>query len=350
MEILRPDQYAEYEHFAKKHPNGSIMQSVGWHNVKNNWGHEVVVSRDDSGKIIGGASVLVQKIPMLRTALLYCPRGPVCDYNNFAVMRDLKAGVDRLAKKYDAYSFKMDPDILDSEDTLISKLMGMGFSRFKGGDGFETIQARFNYRLHLMDRTEEELFANLTQKTRYNTRIAMKKGVEIRVVGEEYLDDFMRIMQTTGERDSFSVRPRSYFARMLQSLGEHCRLYMAFYQGQPVSGAITTNYAGKTCYIYGASDNVHRNVMPNYLIQWEMIRWAVETGCSVYDFQGVSGNIEDESNPLYGLYRFKKGFNGTLEELAGEFDYLYRPKTAKLVDKAIDFNEWLRVVCRKLSR
>ena len=189
---------------------------------------------------------------------------------------------------------------------------------------------------------------NMTQKTRYNVRVAMKKGVEVKVVGPEYLDDFVRIMETTGQRDGFSTRPKSYFARMLDALGEHVRLYMAFYQGQPVSGAITTNYAGKTCYVYGASDNVYRNVMPNYLIQWEMIRWAIQTGCTVYDFQGVSGNITDENDHLYGLYRFKKGFNGTLDELAGEFDYVYRPLRAKLVDHAIDLNEWLRGVKRRL--
>lgn len=102
----------------------------------------------------------------------------------------------------------------------------MGFTLFAGPEGFETIQARFNYHLFLNGRSEEELFRNLTQKTRYNVRVAMKHGVQIKVVGKEYLDDFVRIMQTTGERDGFRVRPKSYFARMLDALGEHARLYM----------------------------------------------------------------------------------------------------------------------------
>lgn len=111
------------------------------------------------------------------------------------------------------------------------------------------------------------------------------------------------------------MRPKAYFERMLEALGEHVRLYMGFYENAPVCGAITTNYAGKCCYVYGASDNVHRDVMPNYLMQWEMIKWAVETGCEVYDFQGVSGNLEEGSH-MYGLYQFKRGFNGRLDELA----------------------------------
>ena len=160
------------------------------------------------------------------------------------------------------------------------------------------------------------------------------------------LDEFLPIMQVTGERDGFSTRPKAYFERMLDALGENVRLYMAYYNGVAVSGAITTQYANKTCYVYGASDNNHRNVMPNYLVQWEMICWAIDNGCTVYDFQGVSGNL-DENSPHYGLYRFKKGFNGTLDELAGEFDLEFKPLTAKLIDKLIDIKEALQRKRRK---
>lgn len=349
MEILTPQKYGEYEEFVKHHPRGSFYQSVLWQKVKNNWGWEAVVSRNEGGQIVGAMGVLIQKIPLIGTSFLYCPRGPVCDVYDKNILADLKKGADALAKKYKAHIFKWDPDLLISDNRFSSIMNEMGFKHITGGTGFETIQARFNYRLYLDGRTEDELFMNLTQKTRYNVRVAKKHNVEIRVVGKEYLDNFMEIMRTTGERDGFAVRPKSYFERFLDSLGEHARLYMAFYNDIPVSGAVTTNYAGKTCYVYGASDNNHRNVMPNYLIQWEMIRWAIETDCSVYDFQGVSGNIDDENDPLYGLYRFKKGFNGTLDELIGEFDYEYRPIRAKLVDKAIGLNEYLRKLKRKLK-
>ena len=349
MEIITPDQYGEYEAFVSNHPQGCFTQSVNWQKVKNNWGFEAVVSRGGAGEIVGAMSVLIQKIPLIGTSFLYAPRGPVCDLHDQAVLADLKAGVDALAKKYNAHTFKMDPDVLMSDAQFLKVAKGMGFTQSYGPDGFEGIQARFNYRLYLNGRTEEEVFAALTQKTRYNCRVAMKHGVEIRVVGQEYLDDFVRIMQTTGERDGFNVRPKAYFARMLDALGEHVRMYMAFDQDQPMSGAITTNYAGKTCYVYGASDNVYRNVMPNYLIQWEMIKWAIETGCAIYDFQGVSGNM-DENGHMYGLYRFKRGFNGTLDELAGEFDYVYQPLKAKMVDKAIALNGTIGAVKRKLKK
>lgn len=347
MEILSPKQYAEYEDFCKQHPRGEITQSVHWHRVKNNWAHEIVVSRRADGSIAGGMSVLVRKTPF-GSAMLYAPRGPVCDRGDRDTWDDLKRGADALAKKHHAHVFKIDPDIAESDDAFRAMMSDMGFRQFKGPEGFETIQARFNYRLYLDGRDENAILMSLTQQTRRNIRIAQKHGVEVKVCGAEMLGDFVRIMRVTGERDGFNTRPQSYFERMLTALGAHCRLYMAFYEGAPVAGAITTNYAGKTCYIYGASDNVHRNVMPNYLVQWEMLRWAIETNCTVYDFQGVSGNIEDTESPIYGLYRFKKGFNGTLDELCGEYNYIYRPIAAKLFDVAVDVNERLRTVKRKL--
>lgn len=349
MEILKPEQYGEYETFVSSHPNGEFTQSINWQKVKNNWGFEAVVSRDSQGKIVGSMGVLIQRIPLIGTSFLYAPRGPVCDLHDRDVLSDLKAGADQLARKYNAHMLKIDPNVPMSDTRFIEIAKGLGFRQNYGPEGFEGIQARFNYRLYLNGRTADELFANLTQKTRYNCRVAMKKGVEIRVVGKEYLDEFVRIMQATGERDGFNTRPKAYFERMLDALGEHVRMYMGFYQDQPICGAITTNYAGKACYVYGASDNVYRNVMPNYLIQWEMIQWAVETGCTVYDFQGVSGNL-DENAHMYGLYRFKRGFNGTLDELAGEFDYLYQPLKTRMVSHAIALNGKLGGLKRRLKR
>ncbi|MDP4094849.1 MAG: peptidoglycan bridge formation glycyltransferase FemA/FemB family protein, partial [Bacillota bacterium] len=81
-----------------------------------------------------------------------------------------------------------------------------------------------------------------------------------------------------------------------------------------------------------ASSNEYRNVMPNYLLQWEMIKWSLESGCEIYDFRGVSGDL-DESNPLYGLYKFKKGFNGKFTEFVGEMDYVFKPLIHFAVEK-----------------
>ncbi|MDR2909489.1 MAG: peptidoglycan bridge formation glycyltransferase FemA/FemB family protein [Oscillospiraceae bacterium] len=341
MEILTSEGYDEYEGFIRSHPQGGITQSAGWHSVKAEWRREVVVSRNGRGEIAGGMSVLIRRMPIFGAAMLYSPRGPVCDLHDEGVLRDLKAGADALAKKHKAYIFKMDPDIDARDEIFTSIAKSMGFKIFTGGDGFETVQPRFNWRLYLEGKSEDEILAGMKQKTRYNIRVAIKKGVEIRVMGKEALGDFTRLMAVTGERDGFTVRSAAYFARMLEALGGSVKLYMAYLEGKAVAGAVTSNYAGKCCYLYGASDNENRNAMPTYLLQWEMIREAIRSGCTLYDFQGVSGNLS-EDNPLYGLYKFKSGFGGSLDETPGEFDLVYMPVRAWLLGKAISLAEWLR--------
>ena len=113
--------------------------------------------------------------------------------------------------------------------------------------------------------------------------------------------------------------PQNISAAFWRISARIARIYLAYYEGQPIAGSLAIHYGDKVWYLYGASSNEHRNVMPNYLVQWEMIRWAIETGCRIYDFRGVSGYL-DESNPLYGIYRFKKGFSGELTEFIGEMN------------------------------
>ena len=350
FEILTKEQYGEFDSFVISHPQGSFTQCSSWGKVKSNWGFEAVAVRDQSGAIVGGVAILIQKIPIINSCFLYAPRGPVCDLKNEQVLLELKKGVDVLAKKYKAHNFKIDPDTLFENQEFIDIAKKMGFTHSYGPDGFEGIQARFNYRLYLNNRTEEQVFADLSQGARRKVRIAMKNEVVVKPVGIEYLDDFCRIMQVTGERDGFNTRPKEYFKGFLNALGENARMYLGFYQDKIICGAITTNYAGKCCYVYGASDNAHRDVMPNYLMQWEMIKWSIETNCDVYDFQGVSGNLSPENNHMFGLYQFKNGFNGTLDELVGEFDFNYRPMASRFVDVAMVTNTKLNKIKRMIKK
>jgi len=196
-----------------------------------------------------------------------------------------------------------------------------GFKLSSGGKNFDGIQPRFVFRMNVSNKTEDEMMQSFHSKTRYNIRVAIKNNVEVKICDKQMLDEFLPIMRETGKRDGFPTRPKAYFERMMDTFGNHCRLYMAYYEGKPIAGTIAIQYGDKTWYLYGASANEYRNMMPNYLLQWEMIKWSLETNCNIYDFRGVSGDMS-ESNPLYGLYRFKKGFNGDLTEFAGEFDLI----------------------------
>ena len=126
----------------------------------------------------------------------------------------------------------------------------------------------------------------------------------------------------------------SHMQTMMDALGDDARLYMAFLEDKPVAGTLAIHFGNKVWYLYGASSNTYRNVMPNYALQWEMIRWAVEKNCRLYDFRGVSGDVS-EDNPLYGLYRFKKRFGGDFVEFVGEYELPIKPIIGKIVDKSL---------------
>jgi len=327
------------ERFIAAHPKGHFCQSVLWGKVKGGWQQRFVYTTDASGNINAAVSFLLRKTPVLPYYLMYAPRGPVCDPNDTEALRALMEKVRQCAKQWKGYLVKLDPDVPVTNTAFIETLESCGFTR-KNSKNFDAVQPNFVFRLNIAGKTEEEVMAQFASKTRYNIRVALKNKVEVAVGGAADLDEFTRIMRVTGERDGFSTRPKSYFEGLLNALGEHARLYVAKLDGQMIASTIAIAYGDKVWYLYGASDNAFRNAMPNYLLQWEMIRWAIERGCSVYDFRGVSGDLS-EDNPLYGLYRFKKGFGGDLVEFAGEFNYMINPAVDKLVNCGIKLRKML---------
>lgn len=321
LDFTNYDAVEEYEAFVQSR-GGSFMQSVRWAGVKRGWRHEAVISRDREGKIRATCLVLIKKFPPPFKSFLYAPRGPVWDFQDARAFRDLMLGLEELSHKYKAYSCKMDPPIEEAESEKVFSLRAAGCSFVPWQPDDATIQCRSNYILELNGRSEEELMRSFKSKCRYNIRLAQRKGVTCRVYGKERLRDFHRLMEETRTRDSFQMRSLEYFARMMDALGPHCRLYLCEYQGQALSGALCVQYGGVTSYVYGASTASHREVMPNYLMQWEMIRWAAQSGCDVYDFQGVPYWYDPE-HPNYGVYHFKTGFNGRLAIYAGEFRLVF---------------------------
>ncbi len=324
MEILSKDRYGEYEQFVQNHPKGHFTQSILWADVKKMWNFEAVVSKNEKNEIVGAIGVLIRKIPTLKYTVMYAPRGPVCDVHDAAVIADLTEGIKALAKRYHAYVFRADPDVESSDEAFAEIVKGLGYSIKEDSKTFDAIQPRYVFRLDVKGKTREEILAGFHSKTRYNIRVAQKNNVRIRIGTRADLKTFYEIMIETGMRDNFVTRSLSYFETMFDALGDHLRLYMASYGGKDVAGTIAINYGDKVWYLYGASSNSSRNVMPNYLLQWSMIEWAIDSGSAVYDFRGVAG-ILDESHPLYGLYRFKKGFGGKFTEFTGELSLVLKP-------------------------
>ena len=334
----------EMEAFIQNHPKGHFMQMPSWAGVKSFWmWRGISIYRED--ELAATVSVLIRRLALGMT-LFYIPRGPVCDRNDPSIWQEIMEALTQTAKKYKAILLYTDPDELDSNEAFRGIMEHLGF-RETSDDGFGNIQPQYVFRLDLADQNAEDIFQAFTSKTRYNIGLSQRKGVHIReyagsdVIPDFILEHFYALMQTTGERDHFYIRSQAYFQGLLDALQDDARIFIAYLHGQPIAGAIEVFCGKKAWYLYGASSNEHRNAMPNYLLQWTMIQRAMDRGCDLYDFRGVPGN-PSEGNPLYGLYRFKKGFSGTYTKFTGLFTYQFRPVCCTLLQIAMKLRRYGR--------
>lgn len=316
----------ELKEFLQTHPKTNFMQSPEWARVKSDWKNEFIVVKDNNGKIKGTMSLLLRKVPIINRYIMYAPRGFVCDIYDKETLKQLTEKAREVAKKYKAFIFRLDPDILQSDEEFKNIIKELGYKTKNNIKSVnQVIQPKYVFRLDVKNKTEEELLKSFESKTRYNIRLATKKGVTIREGTKEDLPVFYNIMKTTGSRDDFFIRPLSYFEKIYDEMGkEHIKLIIAEYEGEAIAAVLPILYGNKVWYLYGGSANKHRNLMPNYLLQWEMIKWAVSNKCDWYDFRGVSG-FKDENDPQYGVYKFKKGFNPTFMEFIDEMYIVYNP-------------------------
>ncbi len=356
-EIVTEDHREEYDGFVNRCPRGNVLQTSSWGQLKEHtgWSPELFAVRDAGGDIIAGTMVLARRVPGMNVPILYSPRGPVIDPKDAEALEVLASAVSEYGSDSGAIFWKVDPSWEKEGSRGGPTLSDLGFRQVDTGDNFEGIQPRFVMQLSLKGRRKDEILAAMHHKTRYNIRLSGRRGVQVGV-GEDRsdMDAFYDILAVTSSRMEFGIRDRSYFHQLWEKILQPGlgRLFLAHYEGQLLAGTVALIGSDSVWYLYGASSNEHRNVMPNYGLQWAMIQWAMEQGCSVYDFRGVSGDL-DPDNPLYGLYRFKKGFGAEFVELVGEYDLVFRPilyrlwRTAQplyrsLRDSLLDLREGLR--------
>jgi lipid II:glycine glycyltransferase (peptidoglycan interpeptide bridge formation enzyme) len=184
-----------------------------------------------------------------------------------------------------------------------------------------------------IQKSDDEILAGMKTKWRYNIRLSAKKGVVVASEGAASLGEFYTLYETTSARDHIAIHPRNYYERLFALQAGNAaepkpdiRLWIARYEGQALAAIITVYYGGEATYLYGASSDAHRNLMPAYALQWAAIRAAREAGCSTYDFYGIPP-VDDPAHAMSGLYRFKTGFGGEIRHYAGAWDYVLLPAT-----------------------
>jgi lipid II:glycine glycyltransferase (peptidoglycan interpeptide bridge formation enzyme) len=280
---------------------------------------------------MAAALVLKRQVSRLPFSILYVPKGPNLDYSNAALRRVTLAQLEQIARREKAIFVKIDPDVVYAwgiDETRVSP-NGKKFVEElrERGWRYSSDQIQFRNTVELdLRRDESELLAAMKQKTRYNIRLAGRKGVKIRLGSVGDFPMIAAMYMETATRDHFAVRPVDYYLDAWQSFHSAgmAQPFIAEYEEEPIAAIIIIRYGNKATYMYGASTNKERRLMPNHLLQWEAIRWAQTKGCEVYDFWGAPDDFND-SDPLWGVGRFKDGFKGQVVRHIGAWDYPARP-------------------------
>lgn len=179
--------------------------------------------------------------------------------------------------------------------------------------------------------SEDELLARMHEKTRYNIRLAARKGVMIssphNTAGKEALERFWNMLQETAVRDGFNLHERRYYETLLDTHSPNFsnEFFFSTHAGTPRSAALINFYKdpesghAAATYLHGASTNEGREFMASHLLHWEVIREAKRRGVNLYDFWGI------DSARWPGVTRFKRGFGGDVVEYPQSFDIIHRP-------------------------
>jgi peptidoglycan pentaglycine glycine transferase (the first glycine) len=329
MQIRRVDDARAWDAALLALPNAHVLQGWAWGAFKSRHGWSATrLLFQEQGQVVAAASVLRRKLPLLPASVLYVPKGPIVDWADRARASRVFAELEGLARDWRAISIKVDPDIYypdrapefstrpacahDTAGLLADR--GWRFSS-------EQIQFRNTVLLDLVS-SEDDLLASMKQKTRYNVRLAMRRGVQVRVGTEADLSLFYDLYAETAQRDGFPIRPAGYYYDAWRTFmkAEQACLLLAEVEGDAVAGLILFTFGPMAWYMYGASSDRHRSLMPNNLLQWEAIRCARAAGCELYDLWGAPDQL-DESDPMWGVVRFKLGLGGELAEGLGAWDF-----------------------------
>lgn len=358
MQVVSVDRPETWDRALLALPNPHVLQSWAWGDFKARHGwHNTRLLFQEEGHTVAAASILQRKIPRLPVSILYVPKGPTLNWTDVGLAGRVLDELEQLARRRRALFVKVDPDLYQSEavpafsprpacaDEIASLLGARGWYFSK-----DQIQFRNTVLLDLRQ-SEDELLASMKQKTRYNVRLASRRGVVVRRVDaddpetlDRALDLFYELYDETARRDGFIIRPADYYRDAWTTFlrGGLAFQLLAEFEGETVAGIICFTFGSTAWYMYGASSDSHRRQMPNYLLQWEAIRQAKAAGSTLYDLWGAP-DVLDESDPMWGVVRFKEGLGGQLAYGLGAWDLPVKRAAYRLYTGVMPrYLDWLR--------
>ena len=355
----------QFRKFADKYPDKSFYQTPEIANLRaeNGW-IPYYFGVEENGQI-KAASMVVAKPAFLGKSIYYAPGGPLINYEDERLTAFFFKNLKNYAKSHNGYILHIEPYYEKIARDRDGEPVEGGFNHEKALQnlhklGFITLshsdEPKYSFALELKDQTEEKIFANMKRNTRNHIRKAEKMGVKIRELKREELSIFKQITESTSARRNFTDKPLSYYEKMYDLF--HPRGKVKFMLAEvtkpdelgnsatrglsevttenegaspvttgasdpsrestisssstvPLSAAMFMTYGDEVIYLFSGSDEKYmKDYNAQYLIQWHMIKYALEKGFKRYNFYGIQG-LPDKSSKDYGIYDFKKGFTST---------------------------------------
>ena len=356
-------------HFLQTYEWGQVKAKYGWIPYYAVWtedGNFHISQTTDhwslnTGHCVAATMILKKQILnrgfVARSSILYAPKGPLLDWRNTALRTRVLNDLQSFAKQQSAIFLKVDPDILlgrgvpNSEGDVTENSGQAARSELtRRGWVYSSDQIQFqNTVLIDLSATEEEMLARMKPKTRYNVRLAEKKGVIVRVGTANDLPMLYKMYAETSIRDGFVIRDENYYMTVWKlfmqdqpstfDLRPSTIPLIAEVDNTPISAIFLFMFADRAYYVYGMSRSLHREKMPTYLLQWEAMKRAKANGCSAYDLWGAPEEF-NESDSMWGVYRFKEGLGGEVVRTLGAYDFapskLWYKLYAEIVPRILD--------------
>jgi peptidoglycan pentaglycine glycine transferase (the first glycine) len=326
------EQHAAWDAFVSTHAQGHLLQSWQWGELKGRTGWSplrLVLEQPETQQILAAAQVLrrtAPHLPLWAGYLAYIPKGPVLDWSQPALCETFLTQLEHTLRRQGAIALRIEPaqEATPENAHVHQRLLDWGAQPVPPIQPLRTI-------LLDLSPSEETLLAALKEKWRYNVRLAARKGVTVRTATTEAdVRTWYDLLRITSTRDRFGIHTLDYYLHIWQLLApfNQVRLLLAEYQGQVLAGIFVGLFAQQVIYLYGASSNEQRHLMPNYLLQWEAIRYAKRYSARSYDFWGIPAT-DDDTEAMAGVYRFKSGWGGRVVSFLGAYQKVFRPVAMK---------------------
>jgi len=340
--------------FVDSTPYSTILQFWQWGELKKSEGwqpHRVALLDNNEIKI--AAQVLLKPAPLLGN-YLYVPYGPV--FNSVGELEkylpEFLTGLQSFAKENNCFVVEFDPligetveeneaktkteteagteikvETVKSAPEVLLPYLDKNVKKVLLNNGFQLSKRNFQPKYKLfydLTKTEDELLMLMKKNTRYNVRLADKKGVEVKSYNMGYekmkdkIDEYYDLLLETQERaKGYPIRPKSTFTTLLEVFKDEDNLkyFEAVFENDLIAANISefTKYWASS--FYGASNRLHPDTKAPYLLRWKSVLEAKQRGCKVYDFWGI---IPD-SGQHKGYSETKLSFGGTRMDTFGIF-------------------------------